>query len=121
MVFKGVKIHASVLKNSVHGHQKKLVEGNVYEICLFWIASSFRLLRTTLHPFRIILHLASKVRSITSNLISEYGLTAISSTKVSTNVFKTRSDRPMQMGTGPGTGLDNHVEPVRNQKNWREQ
>jgi len=61
---------------------KKLVEGNVYEIRSFWIAPSSGSLITTFHPFRIVPHLDNKVRIVTFDMISEYGLIVISSAKV---------------------------------------
>jgi hypothetical protein len=72
---KGGKIHTYVRKQLIYMFQSKLDEGNVYEMSYFSIFPQSGFYRTTLHPYKIVFQMKTKVKLSESKNISEFGLT----------------------------------------------
>ncbi|KEH19428.1 animal RPA1 domain protein, partial [Medicago truncatula] len=71
---KGAKIHASVRKQLLYVFQPKLSEGKVYKMSFFSVAPSVGSYRTTLHPYKLVFQMKTKVQVSESVLIPTYGV-----------------------------------------------
>jgi len=60
--------------------QKKLAEGGVYKMSYFSVAPGYGSYRTTVHPYKLIFQMKTKVERAESSMIPQYGL---SITKIS--------------------------------------
>jgi hypothetical protein len=68
-------IHASIRRQLMYMYETKLKEGQVYEISNFAIFPQSGLYRTTLHPYKIVFLLKTKLNPSDGAGISEFGLT----------------------------------------------
>ncbi|PNX61894.1 replication factor-A carboxy-terminal domain protein, partial [Trifolium pratense] len=71
---KGAKIHATIRKQLIHMFESKLEEGHVYEMSIFSVFSQSGNYRTTLHPYKLVFHLRTKVTVVESPDISQFGM-----------------------------------------------
>ncbi|AES99245.1 replication factor A protein 1 [Medicago truncatula] len=70
----GTKIHASVRKQLFYVFQSKLSEGKVYEMSCFSVAPSVGSYRTTLHPYKIVFQMTTKVQACEGASIPSLGI-----------------------------------------------
>lgn len=54
--------------------KKNLMEGEVYKMSYFSVAPGFRAYRTTVHPYKLIFQMKTKVERAEGSLIPQYGL-----------------------------------------------
>ncbi|MCI10598.1 replication factor A protein [Trifolium medium] len=71
---KGAKIHATIRKQLIHMFESKLEEGHVYEMSNFSVFPQSGNYRTTLHPYKLVFHLRTKVTVAESPDISQFGM-----------------------------------------------
>ena len=57
--------------------QKKLVEGEVYKMSYFVVAPGVGAYCTTIHPYKLIFQMKTKVERVESSLIPMHGLSLI--------------------------------------------
>jgi hypothetical protein len=73
-VYQGGKIHATIRKQLLYMFQSKIEEGEVYEMSYFSVFPERGYYRTTLHPFKLIFQMKTKVKLSQSADISYHGL-----------------------------------------------
>lgn len=85
----GAKIHASVRKQLIYLFENKVVEGQVYQMSLFSIGVNVGSYRSTLHPYKLIFQMKTKVKLLEDSSITLHGLslTSISETNNHTQDF----------------------------------
>lgn len=88
LVFQGVKIQAIVRKQLIYVFQKRLREGEVYNISYFSVAPSTGSYRAATHPYKIVFQMTTKVQSCTSATIPLYGLSFTSIVDVSNHTVE---------------------------------
>ncbi|XP_024628783.1 replication protein A 70 kDa DNA-binding subunit C [Medicago truncatula] len=84
----GVKIQAIVRKQLIYVFQKRLREGEVYNISYFSVAPSTGSYRAATHPYKIVFQMTTKVQSCTSATIPLYGLSFTSIVDVSNHTVE---------------------------------
>ncbi|KAK2365938.1 replication factor A protein [Trifolium repens] len=110
---KGGKIHASIKKQLMYMYESKLKAGQVYEISNFAIFPQSGLYRTTLHPYKIIFLLKTKLNPSEGAGISEFGLTF---TKIDEICAHTHDYEYLVDVIGVVTGMSAEREYVRDGK-----
>ncbi|KAK2391764.1 replication factor A protein [Trifolium repens] len=72
---KGGKIHATIKKQLIYMFENKIEEGNTYDISGFAVYPQSGSYRSTLHPYKIVFQLKTKVKLSECSSITAYGLT----------------------------------------------
>ncbi|WJX38287.1 hypothetical protein P8452_25966 [Trifolium repens] len=72
---KGGKIHATIKKQLIYMFERKIEEGNTYDISSFAVYPQSGSYRSTLHPYKIVFKLKTKVNLSEHSSITTYGLT----------------------------------------------
>ncbi|PNX85493.1 replication factor A protein, partial [Trifolium pratense] len=83
---KGGKIHASVRKQFLYMFESKIEEGQVYQMSYFSVVPQTGFYRTTLHPYKLLFQIKTKVVAVKSSDISHHGLTLTSLAEVCSHV-----------------------------------
>ncbi|MCH80240.1 replication factor A protein [Trifolium medium] len=71
---KGGKIHATIRKQLIHVFDSQLEEGQVYEMSNFSVFPQSGNYRTTLHPYKIVFQLRTKVAVAEGSNITQLGI-----------------------------------------------
>ena len=74
LAHQGAKIHASIRKQLLYVFQSKLSEGKVYKMSFFSVAPSIGSYRTTLHPYKLVFQMKTKVQMSDSLVIPTCGV-----------------------------------------------
>ncbi|XP_045797524.1 replication protein A 70 kDa DNA-binding subunit-like [Trifolium pratense] len=83
---KGGKIHASIRKQFLYMFESKIEEGQVYQMSYFSVVPQTGFYRTTLHPYKLLFQIKTKVVAVKSSDISHHGLTLTSLAEVCSHV-----------------------------------
>ncbi|GAU32694.1 hypothetical protein TSUD_145680, partial [Trifolium subterraneum] len=70
---KGVRIHATVRKQLLYLFQRKLDEGVVYNMSFFTVLPSTGVYRSTLHPYKLVFQMKTRLELAEGPEISRYG------------------------------------------------
>lgn len=74
-LYQGGKIHATVRKQLLYLFESKLEEEKTYQMSLFYVAPGYGSYRTTLHPFKLVFQMKTKVKSVDAISIPVHGIT----------------------------------------------
>jgi hypothetical protein len=67
-------MHATIRKPMLHMFESKIEEGHTYQMSNFFVAPSSGSYRTTLHPYKLVFQMRTKVHNGNGMAISRYGL-----------------------------------------------
>ncbi|KAK2416233.1 replication factor A protein [Trifolium repens] len=70
----GGKIHASVKKQLIYMFESKIEDGKIYDLSCFAVYPQSGSYRTTLHPYKIVFQMKTKVKLSEGSSIDSYGL-----------------------------------------------
>ncbi|KAK2454097.1 replication protein A 70 kDa DNA-binding subunit C [Trifolium repens] len=79
---KGAKIHASIKKQLLYMFDSKIVEGEAYQMSCFAVAPEVGYYRPTLHPYKLLFQIKTRLQSVKNSLITTYGLSLTSLAEV---------------------------------------